>query len=397
MSIERAAATADDTLDQTSDTLIVGMSITPPSATYQLFFTCTFRIGTAGSEVNTFSVYVGGVQIDHSEREYQENTSIDNSQLPMVCSCEVSPDGSEAVEIRHRTENAASPLIAEKRELNLFPHPVAGTPVEVSATADDTITGATFATMVGMSTTPVAGDYWLVFSASWQATTNNSIITAQVTVGGTIVDYSLRLFENEASWSQSEFPVLIAIKISPDGSELVEIEWNRTAGGTATVHERTMNLIPVAAGDIFEATATAGDTDNTTTDKQIDNMLITNPGAADYIVLFSAHDFYGSVAQNNTAETQYSMRNGSSRVTDSERVHEHEGSIDSSDVPVMAGGKVTVSGTDDLAMWWQNVTDTLARTINERTLLAVREAAAAAPVDLPILLMAPIAPAERRL
>lgn len=381
MSIERAAATANDTLDATSDTLVVGMTITPASGDYLAFSTCTFLTDSAsGNHVNTFSIYVGGTVVDHSERDYQEDTSVDNCQLPMVLSCKVSPNGSQAVEVRHRTTNALTPLICQKRELNLFSIPAAGTDYEQSATDTITRTVATFTPIPGIAVTPVADDYLLVFSTS-VAATNGESVDIKVTVGGTDVSHTLRTFFAEQSWADSDFPMFIACKVSPNGSESVTVEWARVTGtGTATMHERTMNLVPFDAGDIFEATGTADDADSTTTDKQIDDMLITDPGADDYLVLFSAFDFYG-VIDNNNAETQYSIRNGSSRVTDSERVHEHEGSIDSTDIPVMAGGKVTVaSGTDDLAMWWQNVTATDTRTIKERTLVAVREAAAG-PTD----------------
>ena len=94
-----------------------------------------------------------------------------------------------------------------------------------------------------------------------------------MTVGGTKVSGTERINEQESSANQDEMPIMITCKISPNGSQVVVVEWKQ-GGGTVTAHERTMNLIPVAAGDIFEAVGTADDTDNTTTDKQIDDMVI---------------------------------------------------------------------------------------------------------------------------
>lgn len=385
MAIERAAATANDTLDQTGDTLIVGLTLTPAADDYLIYATVQFlTASTTGTEITTFSVYVGGTVIDHSEREYKEDTSIDDSQLTLALSCKVSPNGSQDVEIRYRTSNAASPLVAQTREMNLFP--ISGTDVQQTDTVDDTLATATFTTIDNMTVTPAAGDYLLVFSTSGRGP-SGSTLGFRVSVGGSVVSGSNRITEQESSGAEDEVPILIACSISPNGSQVVEIEWARTEGsGTITIHERTMNLIPTASGDIFQAVGTVDDTDSTTTDKQIDDMLISDPGADDYLVIFSCSDFYGTIG-NNVAETVYSIREGGVQVTDSTRVNEHEGSFDSTDLIAIAGGRVTVTAGDDLQMFWQNgTTDT--RTCRERIMVALREAAAeAAAVNIVPLLM----------
>ena len=373
MAIERAFASANDTLDSTSDTLINSMTLTPASGQYLLVFSCNFLTASAsGTDFNTFSVYVGGTQIPHTEREYHEDTSVDNCFLPMAIACEVNPNGSQAVEIRHRASGTASPIVAQRRELLLLP--VTDAILEDSSTANDTLATATWTTVDGMTRTPPAGDYLLVFTTSGDGPSGTQL-GFRASVGGTPIAASEVRNEQESSAAADEMPIMVIASISPNGSQVVEIEWSRVVGsGTITIHEHTMVLIPTAAADIFEVTGTANDSDGTTTDKLIDGMTITDPGAGDYLVLFAATDFFGSVA-NNKGEVTYSVRVGGSKVADSVRMHEHEGSIDNADLTVMVGARVTLVAGDDIQMYWQG-SSTTSRTIYDRTLIAIREAVA---------------------
>ncbi len=388
MSILRAAATANDTLDQTSDTLVNSLTLTPAADDYLLFATVEFlTAGSAGTEDTTFSVYVGGTQVAHTERVYGEDTSVDNANWVYALNCKVSPNGSQAVEIRYRTSSASSPMVARNRELNLFPIPAAGTDYEKSATGDATIASATYATLGSMTETPAADDYLLVFSTTCRGP-NGSAIGFKVVVGGTDVAHTQRITEQESSAWDSDNPVLIACKVSPNGSQTVDIEWARTQGsGTVTCGPRTMNLIPLDGGDIFEASGTTDDADSTTTDKQVDDLLITDPGAADYLCILSGYQSYGTIGAG-AGETTFSLRTAGTKVTDSERINEVENSLDNTFLCCAAGGRVTVVGaTDDLQGYWQGqTTDT--RTIHERSFVAIREVAVGAIDASPALVFA---------
>ena len=74
MAILRAAATARFTLDNTgTPALIDGLTLTPASDDYILFATCEFdNVNLGGGDLNEFSVWVGGVEIDFSVRQIQE-------------------------------------------------------------------------------------------------------------------------------------------------------------------------------------------------------------------------------------------------------------------------------------------------------------------------------------
>ena len=150
MTILRAQATASDTLDSTSPTLINGMILTDPaSGEYLLHATVQCQIGTGASGRTHFLVYVGGSVIDHSERIFDEDTSVDDTTLTVMLTCMVNQNGSQDVEIRHDTTSTTSPLVAINREMCLFP--IVGTDLEASATATDSTSSSTWSLLVGMS------------------------------------------------------------------------------------------------------------------------------------------------------------------------------------------------------------------------------------------------------
>jgi hypothetical protein len=170
--------------------------------------------------------------------------------------------------------------------------------------------------------------------------------------------------------------MLIACEVNPNGSQVVEIAWqNVSGGGTVSVRTRSMQLVPVDAADIVEASGTANDSRSATGEILIDDMTIADPGDDDWLVLFSSWDTVGTIG--NLIQTTYSIREGGTKVTDSDRRNDHEGSIDGGELPVAAGGRVTIGGaTDDLQAYW-NVDETDTWTLHQRTLVAIREASAA--------------------
>jgi len=373
VAIEKAAATANYTLDTTSPTLITGLTLSPAAGNYFLYCTVVQDTpGTAGSnQGNRYQVYVGGSLIAHSERLHDEDTSVDDDTTTYVISCMVSPTAGQAVEIRYDANSSSTPQIAMNREMNLFP--IASGEVEVTATGTSTTSSGTFADLL-TAITPAAGTYMVVFSSSFEASAAVEI-GLRIAIEGVVVAGTKRLEEQESSSSSDFVSVHVAGVVTVDGTEDVDLQWNSEQGGTVTIQDRTLVLIPTAIGDVFSATGTADDSDSTATNKQLDDMLIENPGDADYLCIFTNSDWYGSIA-NNTAETVYSIRiNAGSwlEVSDSPRMNEHEGSLDSVNMMAACGGRITVVGaSDDIAIWWQNDT-TDARISRDRTMILLRE------------------------
>jgi hypothetical protein len=379
MTILRAAATANFTLDNTGTAvLITGLTLSPVAGDYFLFATIEFISPAAAiAQTDVFSVWVNNVEIPHSRRTYFANSSIDNCSITYVLSCKVSPAGSQAVEIRHTVDTASAPNIASNRELTLFPMPTAGTNYEESSTTNDTTTSATFAVINGMTRVPIAGTYLAIFSSSVTGPSASTDAGFRLINGSSVIAASLREVFFESSGNDQEWNVMTLAKVTMDGVDALAVEFNRIAGtATVTCHDRTLNLIPIASGDIFEAVGTVDDTDSTTTDKLLDDMTITDPGADDYLCMFSMSQAFGSLGGADLGRCTYSIHEGGAVVTDSERNNEVEDSLDNTHLPTACGGRVTVGGgTDDLEIFWQGAS-TSPRTGRERTFIAIREGGA---------------------
>lgn len=119
---------------------------------------------------------------------------------------------------------------------------------EVSATANTTTTSATDAVMNTMTITPVAGTYLVLFS-SWLTHSNgNDTVTISVYVGGVQKTDSVRTtipFVGALSAITQDIGVTTNGIVTVNGSQAIAIEWS-TNGGTATAHQRTLDIIRLA-------------------------------------------------------------------------------------------------------------------------------------------------------
>lgn len=99
-----AQATTNTTTSSTTYTLLNAMTITPLAGTHQVWFSCsTSNTGTVlgtTKQDNLFSVFVDGVQVTHSERYID---SADDDVKTIAINCQVTTDGTQAVEVRWRT------------------------------------------------------------------------------------------------------------------------------------------------------------------------------------------------------------------------------------------------------------------------------------------------------
>lgn len=375
MAILRAAAQANFTLDNTGTAvLITGLTLTPAADDYFLYCTIEFLTSAATpAATDTFSVWVNNVELTHTRRTYFGNTSIDNASITYVLSCKVSPGGSQAVEIRHTRSTASEPNVASKREMTLFPIPAAGTDYEDTSVSNDTTASATFSTVVSMARTPVSGTYLVAFSSTVTASAASADAGFRISVGGTVQTHTLREIFWESSGADQELSVGMFAEITANGSQEVAVEFNSGDGSsTITVHDRTMNLIPIATADIKQATGVADDTDSTTTDKLLDDMTITDPGANDFLTMFSMSIAWGTIVTDE-GRTTMSVHEGGAVVTDSDRDNEVEDSLDNAFWVAYTGGRVTVGlSTDDLEIFWKG-NSTVTRTGRERTFVAIRE------------------------
>ncbi len=373
MTIERAYASAGDTLDATSYTQINSMTLTPGAGNFLAVFNMQVQFNTSpGSETVKVAIYVDGVQQQHSIRTIQQNGSLNDMYWGVTTTAYVSPGASEVVEVRYIASAASAPMVGTNRELNLFPAP--DTNYQDTDVVTDTIASATWTTVDTMTRTPAANDYLLVFSTTCESPAAGENVGFRLSVGGTPVAHTERQSFLESSANPATYVIMLMASISPNGSQVVEIEWSRISGtGTQSCYERNMILIDMPSGNIKQAQGTADDSDTTSgSDVAIDDMLLTDPGDNDWLVMFNSFDFYGSITSGQGL-TIYKIYEGGAEDTNLTRTFEHEDSIDSAYMSFYLSGRQTLGlTTDDIQCYW-NANSTVSRTIYERTLIAVRE------------------------
>lgn len=119
---------------------------------------------------------------------------------------------------------------------------------EVSATADTTTTSATDVLINAMTITPVAGTYMVWFSSYVDHSAQSVAVVVSIYSGGTLKTDSVRapVPRFNALGAQSLAPcVATQGLVIVNGSQAIEARW-KTASGTATSHQRTLNILRVA-------------------------------------------------------------------------------------------------------------------------------------------------------
>lgn len=122
------------------------------------------------------------------------------------------------------------------------------TNTEVSATADATTTSTADVLMTGMTITPVSGDYMVWFSGGVDHSAQAVAVIVSIYSGGVLKTDSVRspVPRFNGVGANSLTPIVSTNgKVTVNGAQTIEIRW-KTASGTATVHQRTMNILRIA-------------------------------------------------------------------------------------------------------------------------------------------------------
>lgn len=104
-----AQATANTTTSSSTYSLLNAMTITPLVGVYQVIFSCSASnsggfLG-AGYNETFFAIYVGGVKVNHSERQFSAEASHNHN---VSINCQVAVDGSQAIEVRWNRDGGTS-------------------------------------------------------------------------------------------------------------------------------------------------------------------------------------------------------------------------------------------------------------------------------------------------
>lgn len=115
-----ASATGSITAGTGADTLMTGMTLTPPIGTYMVWFSCDINAPNAGS-VMSISIYVGGVQKADSLRKIEPfaggTLTTGSARGGISTNGLVIVNGSQAIEIRWAA--SVGTMTAAGRTLNI--------------------------------------------------------------------------------------------------------------------------------------------------------------------------------------------------------------------------------------------------------------------------------------
>lgn len=118
---------------------------------------------------------------------------------------------------------------------------------EVSFAANITTTSTTDVVLTGMTITPLAGTYLVLFSTWLTHSTGNDIVTMSIYSGGVQKTDSIRAaipFVGALSATTQDMPLATNGVVTVNGAQAIAIEWHTNAG-TATAHNGTLNILKI--------------------------------------------------------------------------------------------------------------------------------------------------------
>lgn len=257
----QASATATTTTSSATDVLLGSMTLTPGAGTYLLNFSTT-GFGPADAVVS-FTVYVNGVAVAHTNRTMLQEASIPAVQLVCMINASITVSAGQAVEIRWSRAGGAGTITSLERTLTLMRIPAAQIS-QATATADSTSTSTTDAIISGMSITPTTLGgipYLALFSASdfYGTIGVNEITTYSFYRGSVQATASELRVMHEASIDNADLWAFNVATITPLVSEAVTARWRGSpASNTRTIRERTLTIVREAIAFAAVAAITGG-------------------------------------------------------------------------------------------------------------------------------------------
>lgn len=119
---------------------------------------------------------------------------------------------------------------------------------EVSFTSNVTTTSTTDVVFTGMTITPPAGTYLVLFSTWLTHSNGNDTITMSIYAGGVQKADSVRTaipFVGALSAITQDMPLSINGIVTVNGTQAIAIEWHTNAG-TATAHTGTLDILRIS-------------------------------------------------------------------------------------------------------------------------------------------------------
>lgn len=118
----------------------------------------------------------------------------------------------------------------------------------ISSNTTTTTTSGSDVLISGMTFTPEAGRYFIIFSTHCSTNFNNATVTFSLYMGGSMINGSERAVIPRTgvltSFSDGRMVVVCHSLISVNGSQAIQARWRRSSG-TATSYNRTLQIIKV--------------------------------------------------------------------------------------------------------------------------------------------------------
>lgn len=373
MTILEKSSTTNTTIASASYEAINALTFTSAEVAdgnYLAVVTVDIDAPNPNSGTLNIAISQGGSITTHTEREIENETSHDAGiRRTMMIIAHINKTSGQALEV-HWKRNAAGTWNALGRSFCLFPA-ASGDFTTAEQTGNSTLDNGTYTALPSSTfTTPASGDYLMNFTCSGFCPTDAPMNFA-VFVGGSIIAHTTRSLGANSSFANVEECFLISAKVSPNGSQDVEIRWRRESGsGTITCMERSNVLLKLGTSvGLIEATGTADDSDSSTSDQIIDDMTISNPNNGEYLAIFGS---YYSMATTGGEVITNSTFVATTEEADTDRPTLDDASNDGGDVPIATSGLVNPSGSQDITEHWQS-DGTATRVMHERTLILLAE------------------------
>lgn len=242
---DSVGSVTNDTSINTTPAQVDDMLFTTPGAgDYLLVFDCSVRCEI--SDTLHIAVYVGGVEVAHTERRYfceSSLTAVTSWQVGFAC--KVSPGASDDVQIYAWTSVETGGIIHE-RTASLLGNRSSILEVNDATTPDTESTADTDKAIDDLThINPAAGDYLAIGSGnfSYGSIGVNCATTLKLFEETTEVTNSARSFVWGDSLDNMDRSLLLAQQVSPSGAEDVSLQWRGSNTEQRTVEERTFVLL----------------------------------------------------------------------------------------------------------------------------------------------------------
>lgn len=119
---------------------------------------------------------------------------------------------------------------------------------QITASGNATTTSTSDVLMTGMTVTPIAGTYFVIFTATVQQNTAGGSVTVSIYDNGVQDSFSIQDFApfdgGALSATQASCVCTTQGVYTVNGSQVIQVEWH-VSNGTGTVFQRKMTLMKI--------------------------------------------------------------------------------------------------------------------------------------------------------